>query len=168
MDAELLARVIQRYRDFGLPGPQGFSPWVLPSGATPLTFPTAVVEAPLRPEPRFRPLDFYGRRAGTPRNVPASRRSASLLGELPRAGQEHPSQQRSTGAIDIDRLNSFRDFSREVASRRIAVTAPNPQRLSRATLAKIADVQAFNPPKSDEQMAAEELLRAQGMDPTAW
>jgi hypothetical protein len=44
----------------------------------------------------------------------------------------------------------------------------NPQRLSDATYAKIADVEAFNPPKSDHQAFLEGWLRPQGVNPTAW
>jgi hypothetical protein len=36
------------------------------------------------------------------------------------------------------------------------------------TLTKVADVEAFNPPKSEQQIAVEEFLRSQGVDPTAW
>jgi hypothetical protein len=92
-----------------------------------------------------------------------SERLARYREEAPLFAEPWRRRREQFAGFEWERLNQYRDFAPAGPT-----DGPGPNPYDPATLAKIADANAFNPPKSEQQMAVEDLLRAQGVDPTAW
>jgi hypothetical protein len=83
-----------------------------------------------------------------------------------RHGQSPNEEAAQSATLKPDVLSRLQRYRRAPEQGRPPLAGNQP--LSAATRAKIADVEAFNPPKSEWQAWAEQLLEAQSISPGSW